>query len=83
MAAQREAGLMSSGAANAGWKETRVENAPITLAEAGIDKNLADRARKFAGFNRPKFGPVTSMGVSVVMSGGRFVGPSALRPTIL
>jgi len=45
MAAQKDAGLLSSGAANAGWKETRVEDAPVTLSEAGIDKNLADRAR--------------------------------------
>lgn len=48
MAAQREAGLMSSGAANAGWKETRVEEKPITLAEAGINKNLAHDARRAA-----------------------------------
>lgn len=39
--------MMSSGAANAGWKETRVDAVP-TLAEAGIDKNLADRAKQTA-----------------------------------
>lgn len=31
-----------------GFSGTQVDTAPITLAEAGIDKNLADRARKFA-----------------------------------
>lgn len=55
MAAQRDAGLMNNGAANAGWKETRVEQAPITLAEVGIDKNLADRARKYAAVPAEQF----------------------------
>jgi len=54
MAAQSAAGLTSKGAASAGWKETRVD-APITLAEAGIDKNLADRARKYAAIPEEKF----------------------------
>jgi hypothetical protein len=63
MEAQREAGLMSKGAAapgNANWQrqrgsesDPRCENErdepkTITLAEAGIDKHLADKARKFA-----------------------------------
>lgn len=60
MAAQREAGLMSVGAANAGWKETRVQSAPITLAEAGIDKNLADRARKLAAIPETEFDGIVS-----------------------
>lgn len=54
MAMQREAGMLSSGAANAGWKETRVDAIP-TLAEAGIDENLcraelspSDRAKQTA-----------------------------------
>jgi phage N-6-adenine-methyltransferase len=55
MAAQKQAGLMSNGAANAGWKETRVQSAPPTLAEAGIDKNLADRARKYAAVPEMEF----------------------------
>lgn len=55
MAMQREAGLLSAGAANAGWKETRVEEAQITLSEAGIDKNLADRARKYAAIPESEF----------------------------
>ena len=61
--AQREAGLMSKGAAapgNANWQrqrgsesDPRCENErdepkTITLAEAGIDKHLADKARNFA-----------------------------------
>lgn len=48
MAAQREAGLLANGG---DAMKARVETKPevdeqkITLAEAGIDKNLADRAR--------------------------------------
>lgn len=55
MAAQREAGLMSSGAADAGWKETHVAEKPITLAEAGIDKNLAHAARTAAAIPAEDF----------------------------
>lgn len=50
MAAQRDAGLMAKGA-NPNWVEEKPDR-PITLAEAGIDKNLADRARKYAGSTR-------------------------------
>lgn len=51
MAAQKEAGLMASGGQPhqknpTGSKKNPV--APITLAEVGIDKSLADRARKYA-----------------------------------
>jgi hypothetical protein len=68
MEAQREAGLMSKGAAapgNANWQrqrgsesDPRCENErdepkTITLAEAGIDKHLADKARKFAARGGP------------------------------
>jgi len=47
--ARREAGLMKVGNPEFpnGSRENPLEK-PITLAEAGIDKNLADRARKFA-----------------------------------
>jgi hypothetical protein len=53
MAAQKAAGLMANGVAEKGWKERGVFETPrldkpITLDEAGIDKNLADKARKFA-----------------------------------
>ena len=55
MAAQREAGLMATGTkgqlvgkdASGGFVCNPPEEKPITLAEAGIDKNLADRARNF------------------------------------
>lgn len=57
MAAQRDNGDMAKGAANAGWKETRVDSAP-TLAEAGIDKNLADRARKYAAIPEQEFNEI-------------------------
>lgn len=52
MAAQRQAGELKRGnpegfsAANGLDKNPLVK--PITLSEAGIDKNLADRARKYA-----------------------------------
>lgn len=55
MADQRDAGALAKGAANAGWKETRVETAAITLAEVGIDKSLADRARKYAAIPETEF----------------------------
>lgn len=56
MAAQREAGLLNRGTAGAGnpdWlggsdADPPSEQAQPTLAEAGIDKHLADRARKLA-----------------------------------
>jgi hypothetical protein len=51
MKAQKEAGLMADGgdAMKARVaKKPEVAEAKITLAEAGIDKNLADRARKYA-----------------------------------
>lgn len=61
MAAQREAGLMSKGAATDGVgkrgleKNPRSAELPPTLAEAGIDKNLADRARKYAAIPQKEF----------------------------
>jgi hypothetical protein len=50
MDAQREAGLMAKGAATPqrGSAMDPREDSPITLADAGIDKHLADKARKFA-----------------------------------
>jgi hypothetical protein len=39
---------------NAGLQETRID-APITLAQAGIDKNLAHRARKAAALSEEQF----------------------------
>jgi phage N-6-adenine-methyltransferase len=57
MAAQREAGLMADGG---DAMRARVVNgpevsAPPTLAEAGIDKHLADRARKLAAIPETEF----------------------------
>lgn len=53
MAAQREAGLLKAGNPN-GFSENPLGK-PVTLAEAGIDKNLADRARKFAAIPDDEF----------------------------
>lgn len=59
MAAQRDAGMLASGAmgigTSAGCDQTRTLAAPATLAEAGIDKNLADRARKLAAIPATEF----------------------------
>lgn len=41
------ANLLSGRRADLGFSQTQVDIAPITLAEAGIDKNLADRARRY------------------------------------
>lgn len=56
MAAQRDAGAMSGGGrpSETGLKTNPVY-APPTLAEAGIDKNLADRARKYAAVPEHEF----------------------------
>ncbi|GGC23084.1 hypothetical protein GCM10011371_08500 [Novosphingobium marinum] len=45
MAAQKEAGGLQHGGARVFAEPL---NKPITLSEVGIDKNLADRARKYA-----------------------------------
>jgi len=56
MAAQRQAGMMSGGGrpSETGLKTNPVIAAP-SLAEAGIDKNLADRARKYAAVPAQEF----------------------------
>jgi len=56
MAAQREAGLLTAGNPNLsnGFDRNPLDK-PITLAEAGIDKNLADRARKLAALPPGEF----------------------------
>ncbi len=63
MAAQRNAGLMNGGGGDQ-KSEHRVEQKPSdirpTLAEAGIDKNLADRARKYAAVPEEQFEAVVS-----------------------
>lgn len=57
MAAQAESVGKAKGAAEAGTRRgtTRVENKPASLAEAGIDKNLAHRARTLAAVPAEKF----------------------------
>jgi len=67
MAMQRDAGMLSRGTAGTGndnvtggLRENPPADAPITLAEAGIDKNLADRARKFAAIPEQEFNSTIS-----------------------
>lgn len=57
MAAQGQTVGKAKGAAEAGTSRgtTRVENKPASLAEAGIDKNLAHRARTYAAVPAEKF----------------------------
>jgi hypothetical protein len=57
MAAQREAGLMATGGQphQATGLQKNPVAAPPTLAEVGIDKNLADRARKYAAIPEKEF----------------------------
>lgn len=58
IAGQRDAGLLSKGAATEGVGKRGLQNSPHsapTLAEAGIDKNLADRARKIAAVPAEQF----------------------------
>lgn len=58
MAAQRDAGLLGAGGdmgknQHEAWVADKPK--PPTLAEAGIDKNLADRARKYAAIPEQQF----------------------------
>jgi hypothetical protein len=55
IAAQRESIGLSKGARNAGQKRTRNPDEPATLTEVGIDKHLADRARKLAALPARQF----------------------------
>jgi hypothetical protein len=54
MAAQRSAGYLPEGRPKNG-SATDPFSKPVTLAEAGIDKHLADRARKFAAIPDDEF----------------------------
>lgn len=64
MAAQRDAGMLNRGASAGGEKEsprgsyTDPRDKAPTLAEAGIDKHLADRARKFAAIPEREFNDI-------------------------
>ncbi|MCO5159655.1 MAG: phage N-6-adenine-methyltransferase [Mesorhizobium sp.] len=61
MAMQRaEHGTAQGRRSDLGFSETQVAEVPITLAEAGIDKNLADRARKFAAIPEQEFNSTIS-----------------------
>ncbi len=56
MEAQRDTvGTAQGRRSDLGFTATQVVDAPITLAEAGIDKNLADRARKYAAVPAEEF----------------------------
>lgn len=78
MAAQRAAGLMSKGAATRGVGKRGLEEnphsveMPITLAEIGIDKNLADRARKYSAIPEREFEErVAAYRAGIEEAGGR------------
>jgi phage N-6-adenine-methyltransferase len=54
MAAQRESGMLPEGRPKNGSSSDPFIK-PVTLSEAGIDKHLADRARKFAAIPEQEF----------------------------
>ena len=57
---------------SAGYKKTRTADAPPTLAEAGIDKNLANRARKAAKVSEKAFdAQVESIGEEIISGAAR------------
>ena len=59
MAAQKEAGALSKGGrARVCGLQENPQTEPPTLEEAGIDKNLADRARKFAAIPEREFNDI-------------------------
>lgn len=60
MAAQRDAGMMAKAGRprEIGLDENPISEKAPTLAEAGIDKNLADRARKFAAIPEREFNDI-------------------------
>jgi len=80
MAVQRDAGLL-----NRGHPEFRNGSdgdplgKPITLAEAGIDKNLADRARKFAAIPDDDFLHVHQWRTCDYPTGDEPAGPLCCR----
>src|SRR5215204_3316671 len=59
MAAQKATVGVAKGAqglgTSAGYKESRTHDAPPTLTEAGVDKNLAKRARTYAAVPQGQF----------------------------
>jgi hypothetical protein len=59
MVQQRESEGSSRGTRGSEVKGARVDDKP-TLASAGIDKNLADRARKYAAIPEQKFESILS-----------------------
>jgi phage N-6-adenine-methyltransferase len=75
IAALRDAGLLAKGAREPGTSRgtTRVEEKPtsITFTEIGIDKNLADRARKSAAIDEAAFEGRVSKGREKIQSAVR------------
>lgn len=59
MSSQREAGLLPEGRPRNGLEENPFSK-PITLADAGIDKNLANEARKLAAIPETEFDGIVS-----------------------
>ena len=52
---QKETVGFNTGAKGVGFSKTRTREEPPTLAEAGIDKNLAQRARMLGGLSDKEF----------------------------
>ncbi len=72
MAAQREAGLLSKGAATKRGGQNPPREKPVTLEEAGIDKDMAKRARMLAAVPESEFnGIVEDLQRRIVVEGDR------------
>lgn len=67
---QRKAGKLAKGARQKGTKRgtTRVAEKPASLIDQGIDKNLADRARKSAAMSEEKFEAQVARSVKVAVA---------------
>lgn len=66
----RKAGLLAKGARERGTKRgtTRVVEKPASLAKQGIDKNLADQARKLAAMPEDRFEAETAQAVEIAVA---------------
>jgi hypothetical protein len=71
MQAQKETvGLNQGGRPKTGVSETPVSEKPATLAEAGVDKNLAKKARKEAAKSKEQFEEDVTEKKSGILEGG-------------
>jgi hypothetical protein len=63
----REAGKLAKGTRGSKVKGARVDSGP-TLASRGIDKHLADRARKAAAMPEDKYEAATNKSIKIAVA---------------